>query len=121
MTTAAVELRRIDRPQRIVKEQFEAFQLRADGSLWPQRFDGTPEPVATAETLAVCVEAAKIQCAHKSQFAVIQRGSDGDTLHIYQVKQRSTPTYVYRDYQHHRVQPLYETLVAVVRLPEARS
>jgi hypothetical protein len=105
------------RPQRLVHETFEAFRVKDSGEVFSD-LRGNPTPIATADTLKECADAATIQCSHKAQFVI--RHTDQRTgevvLHIFQVRQKATPTYVYSDYQTRRVQPLYSEKVASVRV-----
>lgn len=119
MATAAVELRRVERPARMVHETFEAFRIKDSGEVFSD-LRGNPAPIASADTLKDCADAATIQCVHKAQFVI--RHTDHRTgevvLHVFQVRQKSAPTYVYADYQTRRVQPLYSEKVASVRIDE---
>jgi hypothetical protein len=105
------------RPQRIVNETFDAFRIKPDGEVYAD-LRGDPEPMCSADTLEQCAADAAIRCVHKAQFAV--RHTDCRTgevvLHIYQVRQKSTPTYLYKDYLTTRVHPLYPEKIASVRI-----
>lgn len=117
--TEAVAVRAIARPGRLVEETFDAFRIKPDGDIYAD-LRGNPEPIVSGETLQQCADDAAIRCAHKAQFAVrhIDHRTGAVVLHIYQVRQKSTPTYVYRDYQTTRVQPLYAEKVASVRIDQ---
>lgn len=99
------------RPERMVDETFEAFRLLRDGEM---RFEHTKP------TLEECRDLAALGTPHKQQFAVKHTDlrSGAVTLHVYQVKQKSTPRWVYVDHVPQRAYDRYAEEVSVVRIVE---
>lgn len=98
------------RPQPIVAETFEVSALFEDGRT--ARMNVTP---TTAEE---AVEAGAMRSQHKDKFVVrrFDTRNGNVTLEIWQVRQASKPTRVYRDYAQHSVRQQYAERIATVRL-----
>lgn len=96
----AVTLRADLRAQPFAAETFEAFHLFESGEL--RLMNSFP-------TFDDALQMATVSTLHKGKFAI--RRTDTLTgaalLHLYVVKQKSKPTYVYQDYQTTRVNQLY--------------
>ncbi len=97
------------RATRIQSKRYEAFQISEFGRTYPK-------PIDPAETLQDALNAAVVTCIHKDNLVIKeiddQRGEV--KLHIYAVKRKSTPNYVYRDHEYHREHRLYPELLCVV-------
>lgn len=86
---------------------FKAFRVVALASghrTYPIPLDPMPA------TLAEAVDQAKLRCDHKDTLVLLasdeERGAE--TRHLFAIKRKSTPTYVYRDHQEQqRIQHLY--------------
>jgi hypothetical protein len=70
--------------------------------------------VVSCSTLEEAVEGAKVYCIHKEHLLIREIGEGVDRLHIYAIKRKSAPRYVYKDYQTHRQHDLYAAPMCVI-------
>lgn len=70
--------------------------------------------IVDCSTLDEAVNGAQLHCFHKDHLLVREAGEGVDRFHLYAIKKRSAPTYVYRDHQYHRQDRLYAAPVCVI-------
>jgi hypothetical protein len=70
--------------------------------------------IVDCATLEEAVEGGKVHCFHKDHLLVREVRDGSDRLHLYAIKKKSAPTYVYRDYGYHRQDRLYAAPVCVI-------
>jgi hypothetical protein len=70
--------------------------------------------VVDCSSLEEAVEGGKVHCFHKEQLVVREVASGTDRLHIYAIKKRSAPTYVYRNHDYQRQDRLFAAPVCVI-------
>jgi hypothetical protein len=96
------------RPARYSAIRYNAYRI-VDGRTYPL-------DMAPVTSLDEALTAAKLRCFHKDHLLI--KATDEDTaetrLHIYAIKKKSQPTYVYRDFAYHREHTLYSEPVCVV-------
>lgn len=70
--------------------------------------------VVDCSTVDEAVNGGQLHCFHKDHLLIREVGEGVNRFHLYAIKKRSAPTYVYRDYQHHRQDRLYAAPVCVI-------
>ena len=65
-------------------------------------------------SLEEAIEGGKVRCFHKDQLLIREVGGGLDRLHVYSIKQKAQPKYVYRDYGYDRVNELYAAPVCTI-------
>jgi hypothetical protein len=77
--------------------------------------DGRTYPlVVDCRSLEEAVEGGKVRCFHKEQLVVREVASGTDRIHVFQIKKRSAPTYVYRNHDYQRQDRLFAAPVCVI-------
>lgn len=102
------------RAQPLVRETFEAFRIRGNGSSLNQFTKKTrylqPEPIALPPitSLTEAAQEAAPHCEHKDTFVIRRETAEGEVSHhFYTVKRKSQPMWVWRDQERVRVHQLY--------------
>jgi hypothetical protein len=76
-----------------------AYRISESGRTYPVIVD--------CNSLEQAVDGAKIQCFHKEHLLIREVGNGRDRLHIYAIRQKSTPRYVHKDHVTRAVRDLY--------------
>lgn len=85
---------------------FYAFRVAENGRTYPLIVD--------CNTLDEAVMGAMVHCIHKEHL-LIREVEDGRARnHLFAIRKRSAPTYVYRDHDYHRQDRLYAAPVCVI-------
>ena len=85
---------------------FYPYRVTENGRTYPL--------VVDCSSLEQAVEGGKVQCFHKDHLLIREVGPGGDKLHLFAIRKRSTPTYVYRDHDYQRQDRLYAAPVCVM-------
>ena len=70
--------------------------------------------IVDCASLEEAVERGKVECFHKEHLLIREVGAGKERLHLYAIKKRSAPTYVYRDHDYRRQDRLYAAPVCVI-------
>jgi hypothetical protein len=77
--------------------------------------DGRTYPlVVDCNSLSDAVDGGKVQCIHKDHLLIREVAGERDILHLYAIKRKSHPRYVYRNYAYDRVHDLYAAHVCTI-------
>ena len=78
---------------------FYAYRITESGRTYPLIVD--------CSTLQEAIDGAKVQCQHKDHLLIREVSDQADKHHLFAIKRKSAPRYVYKDYQTTRVHDLY--------------
>jgi hypothetical protein len=85
---------------------FYAYRVTEKGTTLPLIVD--------CSTLDEALNGAMVHCFHKEHLLIREVADARTRNHLYAIKKRSAPTYIYRDHEYHRQDRLYAAPVCVI-------
>lgn len=70
--------------------------------------------IVDCSSLEEAVNGGMVQCFHKDHLLIREAGEGKDTLHLYAIKRKSQPRYVYKNHGYDRVHDLYAAPVCTI-------